>query len=277
MTGKRKAARPRETPRGQSRDQSRDRTRRPSLRQPQASGLWLFGHHAVFQALRNQRRQVRRLLASAPAGDALAALLSETGRPAPELVAREEIDRRLPAGAVHQGLALACNPLPQPDLEHFLRELTAPRATVVVLDGITDPQNVGAILRSAAAFGAAAVLTTTGRAPEESGTLAKAASGALEIVPYIRETNLARALDRMQAAGFWCLGLDEAGQPLQRAPAPERTVLAMGAEGAGLRRLTKARCDLLLRLPTRPPIGTLNVSNAAAVALYQLTGGGEAA
>jgi len=248
-------------------------TRRPGLRQPQESGLWLFGRHAVLQALGNKRRQVRRLLVSAPAGDALAALLSETCRPAPELVARAEIDRRLPPGAVHQGLALACNPLPQPDLERFLRGLSGRKATVVVLDGITDPQNVGAILRSAAAFGAAAVLTTADRAPEESGTLAKAASGALEVVPYIRETNLARALDRMKEAGFWCLGLDEAGQPLQRAPAPERTALAMGAEGAGLRRLTKERCDLLLRLPTRPPIGSLNVSNAAAVALYQLTGG----
>ncbi len=200
----------------------------------------------------------------------LAAALTKRDLPRAERLARDQLSQLLPPGAVHQGLALACKPLNQPDLESFLRHLDRPRVTLIVLDQITDPQNVGAILRSAAAFGAAALLTTLDRAPEESGSLAKAASGALEVVPYLRETNLARALDRLKQADFWCLGLDEEGRTLKDAPRAERLALVMGAEGDGLRRLTKEHCDALLRLPTQPPIGTLNVSNAAAVALYEL-------
>ncbi len=259
MGGKRKAA---------------TRRRGPGQRSPRApretTGYWIHGRHAVSAALANPARRIQRFLASAAPDQSLLALLKEHQRPPPEVVAREEIARNLPAGAVHQGLALHCLALEQPSLSRFLADLGEGPATLVALDQVTDPQNVGAILRSAAAFGADALLTTADRAPEEGGTLAKAASGALEIVPYIQETNLARALEQLKEAGFWCLGLDEGGSLLRRANRAERCVLVMGAEGSGLRRLTKAHCDAIQRLPTRPPIAALNVSNAAAVALYEL-------
>ncbi|GAB5471410.1 MAG: hypothetical protein Kilf2KO_44400 [Rhodospirillales bacterium] len=223
-------------------------------------------------ALANPARRYRRFLATAEPDEALAKVLATAKREAPLVVTRDALAGLLPDGAVHQGLALECQPLRQPALASLIADLGEAPATLVALDQVTDPQNVGAILRSAAAFGAVALLTTLDRAPEESGVLAKAASGALEIVPYLQETNLARALERLQKAGFWCVGLDESGQPLADLPRSRRSVLVMGAEGGGLRRLTKSHCDHLCRLPTRPPIGTLNVSNAAAVALYELSG-----
>ncbi|MEO3430543.1 RNA methyltransferase [Pelagibius sp. CAU 1746] len=204
---------------------------------------------------------------------------------ASETLARREIDDLLPEGAVHQGLALRTAPLDQPALEDVLAPgfppgaengaNPPPRRVIVLLDQVTDPHNVGAVLRSAAAFGALAVVSLDKGAPEESGTLAKSASGALEAVPYISVVNLARSLDLLKAAGFWCLGLaGEAGQTLAESRPGEAIALVLGAEGPGLRRLTRERCDLLVKLPTRPPIDSLNVSNAAAVALYELLGRG---
>lgn len=275
------AMRKKPKPGGAARTADQARPQRPEqsarrLRSDASEGLprdayWLFGRHAVMAALANPRRRILRAAESGQSDPDLAAALAARGLPAAQSLERDALARLLAPGAVHQGLALACRPLGQPDLESFLRRLPAAKATLVVLDQITDPQNVGAILRSAAAFGATGLLTTQDRAPEESGSLAKAASGALEVVPYLRETNLARALDRLKQADFWCLGLDEAGIALHEAPRADRLVLVMGAEGDGLRRLTKQHCDVLLRLPTRPPIGTLNVSNAAAVALYELS------
>ena len=197
--------------------------------------------------------------------------------PRPEIVGRENLAELLPEGAVHQGLALRAAPLPQPDLPDLLAGLppAGPGAAqvVVALDQITDPQNVGAILRSAAAFGAVAVIATRRHAAPESGALAKAASGALDHLAYLQVVNLARALDQLKAAGFWILGLAaDAPAAIASAEAGGRVVLALGAEGAGLRRLTRECCDLLVRLPTTGPIGQLNVSNAAAVALYELLG-----
>jgi len=186
---------------------------------------------------------------------------------------RGDFTALLPEGAVHQGLALAVEPLAAPDLKDVLRRAAtlSGRSVVVVLDQVSDPHNVGAVLRSASAFGALAVVLPMHGSPPVTGALAKAASGALESVPLVRIVNLAHALDRLKAAAFWICGLDEtASQTLAALDLGERVALVFGSEGGGIRRLVRERCDYLARLPTRTQQSTINVSNAAAVALYEL-------
>jgi 23S rRNA (guanosine2251-2'-O)-methyltransferase len=229
-------------------------------------GQWLWGRHPVLAALANPDRRVHRVLATTET----AAVVGDGARP--EVVARADIDRVLPPGAIHQGLALLADPLAPPTPEELCLTAAAD-AVVMVLDQVTDPHNVGAILRSAAAFGATAVLVTDRHAAAETGTLAKAASGALEHVPLVPVVNLARALRTLGEAGFWRIGLDGAARTtLAEARADGRLALVLGAEGVGLRRLTAETCDALARLPTRPEFPSLNVSNAAAVALASLRG-----
>jgi 23S rRNA (guanosine2251-2'-O)-methyltransferase len=187
---------------------------------------------------------------------------------------RAALGALLPEGAVHQGLALDVEPLIASDLAEMLRETeTAAHAILVVLDQVSDPHNVGAVLRAAAAFAARGVVITSHGAPPATGALAKAASGALELVPLVAVVNLARILDQIKAAGFWCCGLDEtAPQPLAALDLGPRVALVLGSEGGGLRRLVRERCDYLARLPTTSAMPSLNVSTAAAVALYELAG-----
>ena len=237
--------------------------------------VWLFGYHAVEAALANPARRCRRLLATAAAAEALSARLAARGggaRPAPRLCERTEIDHLFPPGTVHQGLALLAEPLESPDLSQVITGLgTAPEAVIVCLDQVTDPHNVGAVLRSAAAFGVAAVVVPRAHAPEVTGTLAKAASGALETVPLVRVPNLARALDEIKETGFWCAGLEPAAaDTLAAARLGGRIALVLGSEGAGLRRLTRERCDVLVRIPLAPGVQSLNLAAAAAIALYEL-------
>ncbi|MGE0714988.1 MAG: 23S rRNA (guanosine(2251)-2'-O)-methyltransferase RlmB [Alphaproteobacteria bacterium] len=217
----------------------------------------------------NQRRRSRRLLVTAEAQGQLApalAAMEERRRPAVEVVDRNVLDRMLPPGSVHQGVALDAEPLPGLDLDAVLGA-----RTLVLLDQVTDPHNVGAILRSAAAFGAGAVVMPDRHAPPTTGTLAKAASGALEMVPMVRVVNLARTIDALKDAGFVCIGLAEEAETVLEPGRPgERVALVLGAEGEGLRRLTRERCDRLVRLPTEGRLASLNVSNAAAVALFAL-------
>jgi 23S rRNA (guanosine2251-2'-O)-methyltransferase len=238
--------------------------------------IWLYGTHAVAAALANPARRKRRLLATEEALDgplAAAAL----GTIAVETMARAQIDRVVP-GAVHQGVVLEAYPLTNPPLESILdRASAAPagRRVVVVLDQVTDPHNVGAVLRSAAAFGALAVIGTDRHAPHESGALAKAASGALDLVPYARVVNLARGLGDLGDLGYWRIGLAaDAGRALASAEASAAVALVLGAEGSGLRRLTRETCDELRRLDLPPAAHgarlALNVSIAAAIALYEL-------
>ena len=230
---------------------------------------WLFGHHPIDAALANPRRRFRRLVRLADGGKVR---VPGPDRPQWETLARQEIERLLPQGAVHQGVAALVEPLGElaiADLVALAEGLDS--ALIVILDQVTDPHNVGAILRSAAAFGALAVVLTERHAAPESGTLAKAASGALDIVPLVRVVNLARAMEELQRSRFWIAGLAADGEKtLAEAKLAGRVALAVGAEGTGLRRLTRDYCDHLVRLPTQGPIDQLNVSNAAAIALYEL-------
>ncbi len=237
----------------------------------------LYGIHAVLAALANPRRQVSRLMIATERRRELEPALAEALARSARALEAEELSRRdldafLGTEAPHQGLILEAAPLGEPALEDVLaRDRGAPRSVLLVLDQVTDPQNVGAMVRSAAAFGAAALVMQSRHAPPETGVLAKAASGALEHVPMVRVTNLARALDALKAEGFWVVGLDpRARATLAAAELAGRVALVLGAEGVGLRRLTRERCDLLARIPTTGPLDSLNVSTTAAAALYEL-------
>jgi 23S rRNA (guanosine2251-2'-O)-methyltransferase len=253
----------------------------PTSAQPRRdTGSWIYGRHAVRAALRNPARRLRRLVAITEiAAEAQAWLAEAKARPTAglkvETFERARLEALLPEGAVHQGLALQAEPLPPAFLEDVLAEIppaaSAGAAVVVVLDQVSDPHNVGAVLRSAAAFGAHAVVLPEHGTPPSTAVLAKAASGALEQVPLVRVTNLARALDKLKEAGFWCVGLDESAEKLlAELDLTGRVALVLGAEGEGLRRLTRERCDFRARLPTQDPLASLNVSNAAAIALYEV-------
>lgn len=250
------------------------RSRERSPRSDSAS--WLFGQHAVLAALANPKRQCRRLLVTADAKaqveDTLYAA-SEHGviRPAPETVERANIESHLPEGAVHQGMALQIDPLETLHIEDMIHDLhDVDSALIVVVDQGTDPRNIGAILRSAAAFGAAGLVVPDRHSPEITGVLGKAASGALETIPMVRVTNLSRSLEQLKEAGFWAVGLDGEGtDSMDTLEWPARSVLVLGAEGKGLRRLTRENCDFLVRIPMTPAMESLNLSNAAAIALYE--------
>ncbi len=238
-------------------------------------GSWIYGTHAVLAALANPERDCHRLLLTKEAAEGLDERLTavrSTRRDLPqsEIISRETLASRLGTEAVHQGIALLAGPAPERDLGDICRIAgMRPKAAVVVLDQVEDPRNVGAILRSAAAFGALAIIVTERHSPQTTAVLAKAASGALESVPLVRVANLVRAIEELKAAGFWVAGFDaEAETSLETAEMAARTALVLGAEGKGLRRLTREHCDFLLRIPMAQAGASLNVSNAAAIALY---------
>jgi 23S rRNA (guanosine2251-2'-O)-methyltransferase len=230
--------------------------------------IWLYGFHACRMALENPQRQIITIMAVNES--ALEKIgVKECHRPKIKLVERQRIEALLPAGAVHQGITLQVAPLPQVSIDDLEADVS-PNQCIVVLDQVSDPHNVGAVLRSAAVFGAKALILTDRNAPPESGALAKSASGALELVPLIRVTNLAHALKDLKDIGFWCVGFAESGaQQLDQINLTGKIALVMGAEGEGMRRLTKDLCDFTACLPTSSSFTTLNVSNAAAIALYE--------
>jgi 23S rRNA (guanosine2251-2'-O)-methyltransferase len=236
-------------------------TRPPGDRRPPA--LWIYGLHPVLAALANSRRDIHRIVATP---NALARL--EGAGAALPLAAEDstprQLDRLLGGEAVHQGIAIEVAPL-----EPLTTAALADANLVVVLDQLSDPHNVGAVMRSALAFGADAIVTTRRHAPSETGVLAKAASGALDRLAIVDVPNLARALDDIRDLGFTSIGLDsEAETPIERAMSGERIALVVGAEGKGLRRLTRDTCDVVARLSMPGPLASLNVSNAAVLALY---------
>lgn len=260
--------------------------------QPSAGGggkLWLYGRHAVEAALLNSRRTCHQLLAT---DEALERLDKAARNRVPEIrrVERADLDAKLGEHVVHQGLALAVAPLPSLSLE---KAAGAPAsadlpeaadgdtdpgqdrtATVLVLDRINDPQNLGAILRSAVAFGVRAVIVPHRQSAELGGAVAKAASGALDMIPIVEVTNLSRALDQLKDLGYWRAGLDgSAMQILDEAPKFEKLALVLGAEGSGIRRLVAEHCDLMLKLPISDKMESLNVSVACGIALYGLARG----
>jgi 23S rRNA (guanosine2251-2'-O)-methyltransferase len=249
------------------RHQTAGAARRDSRSQPpagrRADAIWLYGFHAVLAALANPRRRVKRVLATPNALTRLTDDHIHLPVP-PEDADPRDLDRLLGGAAVHQGIAIEVEPLTPLAIEDL-----AEARLIVVLDQVTDPHNVGAIMRSAAAFGADALVTTTRHAPAETGVLAKAASGALDRLAVVEAVNLARALEALEDLGFTRIGLDsEADAALEEAIFGDRLAIVLGAEGKGLRRLTRENCDRLARLPTAGPIASLNVSNAAAIALY---------
>ena len=259
------------------RDQKRERgdLPTPAGRAPKRGGEWkpgalpadtvhLYGLHTVKAAIANPERKILRLLVTL---NALSRLELEDPDMLPfkvETVSPQEIDKLVGPDAIHQGALLECRPLPVRKLDSL-----KDRPLILVLDQVTDPHNVGAVMRSAVAFDAGAIITTTRHSPTESGVMAKSASGALELIPYIQITNLADALEELHGLGFQTIGLDSEGPaPLEETFSGGKCALVLGAEGKGLRQKTRATCSALARLDMPGAIKSLNVSNAAAIALY---------
>jgi 23S rRNA (guanosine2251-2'-O)-methyltransferase len=231
---------------------------------------WLYGLHAVQAALANPRRKLGRAVLTPRAAETLGSKLLSRVRV--ETQDPGGIDRLLPPGAVHQGAALEAWPLKSRELDEIL-DAPSPsgRKVVLVLDQLSDPHNVGAILRTAAAFGVTAVIVQDRNAPPQSGALAKAASGALDLIPYIEVVNIARALDELAERGFWRIALTGDGEQSLSGAVPAGDVaLVLGSEGAGIRRLVREHCEASAFIPISRDVESLNVSNAAAVALYEL-------
>jgi 23S rRNA (guanosine2251-2'-O)-methyltransferase len=250
---------------GKGQEKSRDKGGRPPRRDRESGDgpAILYGWHTVVAALANPQRQIRKLWLTENAARRLADDKIDT-RIAPVIVPPREIDQMLGPDAVHQGLLAEADPLEGPALDELSQD-----GIVLVLDQITDPHNVGAIMRSAAAFAVKAIVTTARHSPEATGVLAKSASGALELVSVVIVSNLARALNELNDLGFMTVGLDSEGsETLGAVPLRQPLALVLGAEGSGLRRLTRDTCSVVARLDMPGEIKSLNVSNAAVLALY---------
>ncbi len=240
---------------------TRKRNQKP---QKPSSHYWIYGWHAAVAALQNPERDIRQVFATRN----VAVRLSEMNMPIGiQETTPEQLAKRVGEDAVHQGIAVEVAPLPEPNWQGLL-DCGKP---LVLLDQITDPHNVGAILRTAAAFDIGAVIAPKDHAAPENGVMAKSASGGLEVVPYITVTNLAATMAELKEAHYWLAGLDgHAKQTLSQATLGNDTALVLGAEGKGLRRLTREACDLLITIPMSPQMESLNVSNAAAIAFHHL-------
>ena len=235
----------------------------------------LWGWHACYEAWHNEKRHIQALYLSKAAAERFEPEIHKARkaglkRPEPKIIDPKVLDGSIKGDPVHQGIAMMADNLPERDVQDLIIACEN-GGLVVMLDQVTDPHNVGAIIRSASAFGAKGMVMQKKHAPTLEGVLAKIACGGTEHLAVAQATNLSRAIEQFQEAGFVVVGLDERGdQDFEKAKAHEKVVLVLGAEGPGMRRLVAEHCDLLVALPTVPPILSLNVSNAAAVALYAL-------
>lgn len=252
------------------RDRPRQQGQDPTspVLQDDDSRVFLYGVHAVAAALANPERRIRKLMATENAENRLSEAIAERKLPI-DRVRPKDLDRLLGPDTVHQGILAEAEPLPEPALDDLIRAAGSGGGPLMVLDQVTDPHNVGAVLRSAAVFGAAGLITTRRHSPPLNGTLAKSASGALELVPLALVQNLARTLDELKSAGVTVIGLDGDGETLlDDAPLTGAVAFVLGAEGKGLRQLTRETCDKVCRIGTAGALASLNVSNAAAIALH---------
>lgn len=232
----------------------------------------LYGKHAVFSALKNPKRQIMKLMILK---ENESELKKEFAGQVYQIVQKKDMEKLLAPNAVHQGYVLITKPLPSMFLEDLI-EKTAneQRCVVLILDQVTDPQNVGAIIRSAAAFHATAIIVQDKNAPFESGAMAKASAGTIEFMPLVRVTNLTRAIETLKKTGFWIVGMDGyAKQKIDEVDKNSKLAVIMGSEGAGMRRLVEESCDIKVRLEINEKVESLNVSAAAAIVLYELCRG----
>ncbi|MDH5723607.1 MAG: 23S rRNA (guanosine(2251)-2'-O)-methyltransferase RlmB [Alphaproteobacteria bacterium] len=243
----------------------------------------LYGFHTVREAWLNEERIVQTLYLTPQSVRGFEETLSESQkrglkRPKPTIVEKQNLERLLPKGAVHQGTALTCAPLEEIDLQDFIiKSHSRERFCLAMLDQVTDPHNVGAIIRSACAFGIDGIIMQKKHAPTLDGVLAKSACGGIEHVPVAYVTNLNRAIEELRESLFLVCGLDsETDQFLSNIPANNKIMMILGAEGKGMRHSLREKCDLMVKLPTIGPIASLNVSNAAAIAFYALSMHGDA-
>ncbi len=253
----------------------RSHTPRPTG--PKIAPAQLYGFHAVSEAWQNETRKIKALYATEQGLATFTDIIDSItlDRPSPQIMEKSALEKLLPRDAVHQGLAISCADLPETDIQDFIITAQNAPSRLVMLDQVTDPHNIGAILRSACVFGFDGMVMQRKHAPDLNGVLAKTACGAVEHVPVAYETNLSRSIETLQEAGYFVYGLDERGENMGEVQSfPDKCVLVMGAEGPGLRRLIKEKCDSLLRLPTHGPISSLNVSNAAAVSFYTVASKG---
>lgn len=236
---------------------------------PDKNQLILYGRHAVLSALKNPRRKVSKLLCTKENAD-------EIRRTAPDIplqiVERKEIDKLLPTEAVHQGFALFCSELPPVAIENIITMAeNQENCHVLILDQVTDPQNIGAIIRSAVAFNTLALIVQDKNSPAETGSMAKASAGMIEFLPICRVTNLSRALEQLKDAGFWTIGMDGYAQTtVDKLKKGGKNAIIMGSEGKGMRRLVEENCDITVKLPMNKKVESLNVATAAAIMLYEL-------
>lgn len=230
--------------------------------------LIIYGRHAVFTALKNPKRQVSKILCTKETAQEIQEHFSIL----PQIVDRKEIDKKLPPEAVHQGFALFCSRLPTYNIEDIINMAKEKdRCHILILDKVTDPQNIGAIIRSAVAFNTLALIVQDKNSPFESGAMVKASAGMIEHLPIARVTNLSRAIEQLKKAGFWTVGMDGyANNTIDQLDKTGKTAIIMGSEGKGMRRLVEENCDISVKLPISPLTESLNVATAAAIALYEI-------